>query len=52
MAKKKSFKEDFVDAKMKRSWIVSMLPKLTYEQIDLLSSMISRWIKEEEASRK
>ncbi|MHA1905876.1 MAG: hypothetical protein ACW98Y_01160 [Candidatus Thorarchaeota archaeon] len=48
---KKSFKESFVDAKMKRNWITSQIPKLTYEQIDLLCSMISRWMKEEEASR-
>ena len=48
---KKLFKENFVDAKMKRNWITSKLPKLTYEQVDLLYSMVTRWLKEEEASR-
>ncbi len=38
-----------MDAKMKRNWITSQLPKLTYEQLDLLSSMIRRWSKEVEA---
>ncbi|MDF1541146.1 MAG: hypothetical protein P1Q69_19770 [Candidatus Thorarchaeota archaeon] len=47
--REKSFKEGFVDAKMKRNWIASQLPKLTYEQIDLLSGMIRRWLKEVEA---
>jgi hypothetical protein len=48
---KKTFKETFVDAKMKRNWIISHLPNLSYEQIDLLFSMVNRWLKEEEASR-
>ena len=47
--KEKSFKEGFIDAKMKRNWIAAQLPKLTYEQIDLLANMIRRWLKEVEA---
>ncbi|MFW9849162.1 MAG: hypothetical protein ACFFF4_08475 [Candidatus Thorarchaeota archaeon] len=49
-AEKRSFKESFVDAKMKRNWIKSQLNKLTYEQVDLLYNMVIRWLKEEEAS--
>jgi hypothetical protein len=33
---------------MKRSYISSKIPKLTYEQVDLLYSMVRRWLKEEE----
>jgi hypothetical protein len=49
-SEKRKFKEEFLDAKMKRNWITSHLPKLTYEQIDLLYNMINRWLKEEEVS--
>ncbi len=52
MGRGKSIKDDYLDAKMKRSYISSKLPKLTYEQVDLLHNMVKRWLKEEETSGK
>ncbi|MFW9921447.1 MAG: hypothetical protein ACFFED_17745 [Candidatus Thorarchaeota archaeon] len=48
MGRGKSLKDEFMDAKMKRSYISAKLPKLTYEQVDLLHNMVKRWLKEEE----
>ena len=51
MGRGKVIKDEFLDAKMKRSYISAKLPKLTYEQINLLHSMVRRWLKEEETVR-
>ncbi len=52
MGRGKALKDEYLDAKLKRSYISSKLPKLTYEQIDLLHSMVRRWLKEEETISK
>lgn len=48
--KKKKLSEQYVQAKMMRNWITLMLPKLSYEQIELLYGMVKRWSREEESS--
>jgi hypothetical protein len=47
---RKKLSEQYVQAKMMRNWITSMLPKLSYEQVELLYGMVKRWSKEEESS--
>jgi hypothetical protein len=48
--REKKLGEDFLNSKMMRNWIISRLPNLTYEQVELLYGMIKRWTKEEEVS--
>ncbi len=46
----RQLRERFVSNKIKRNMIVSKLPLLSDEQIDLLYGMVKRWTEEEEVS--
>ncbi len=46
----KELRAKFVSHKMKRNLIVSKLPMLSDEQIELLYGMVKRWTEEEEVS--
>lgn len=47
-SKPKNLRDEYVNAKMKKKWIMGSLNKLTHEQVDLLYGMIKRWMKETE----